>query len=207
MFMKQSKPNYVGSEITDVEILAELPEDYRELLTETNGFVLFDGGLHVRGAVLTPEWHSIRKVWFGNFALYKLFPAIMKTDIPFAQDCFGDQFVLRENVVYKLDAEIGELHSWEVNLQGFLHQVQEEPIEYLSLEPLLQFKSEGGKLLFGELISVYPPFVSQESADGVSLKAVSMFERISFLAELAEQLANFSDGESLSLEIGKQPSA
>ncbi|HEX9961810.1 MAG TPA: hypothetical protein VGB00_12805, partial [Pyrinomonadaceae bacterium] len=104
--MKRSKPDYAGSEITDVEILAKVPEDYRQLLTETNGFVLFDGGLHVRGAVLSPDWHSLRKVWLGDFALYKLFPAIEKTDVPFAQDCLGDQFVLRNGVVYKLDAEV-----------------------------------------------------------------------------------------------------
>lgn len=193
--MELSKPKYVGSEITDVEILAKLSEDYRQLLTEINGFVLFDGGFHVRGAVLSPEWHSLRKVWIGDFALYKLFPAIEETDVPFAQDCLGDQFVLREDVVYKLDAEVGEVDSLEVDLQTFLEQARENPVEYLSLEPLLQFISEGGKLQLGQLLSVYPPFIAEESANGVSLQAISMFDRIGFLADFAKQIANLSKKE------------
>ena len=193
--MEQSKPDYVGSEITDTEILAKVPEDYRQFLTETNGFVLFDGGLHIRGAVLSPEWHSLRKVWLGDFALYKLFPAIEETDVPFAQDCLGDQFVLRDGIVHKLDAEVGEIESLAVDLQTFLQQAQENPVEYLLLEPLLQFMSEGGKLQLGQLLSVYPPFTAEESANGVSLKAISMFDRIGFLADFARQVASLSEGE------------
>ncbi len=193
--MERSKPEYVGSEITDTEILAKVPKDYRRLLTETNGFVLFDGGLYIRGAVLSPEWHSLRKVWLGDFALHKLFPAIEETDVPFAQDCLGDQFVLRDSVVYKLDAEVGELDSLGVDLQTFLEQAQENPVEYLSLEPLLQFMSEGGKLQPGQLLSVYPPFIAEESANGVSLRAISMFDRIGFLADFAGQISRLSNSE------------
>jgi hypothetical protein len=193
--MERSKPDYVGSEITDVEILAKTPEDYRQLLTETNGFVLFDGGLHVRGAVLSPEWHSLRKVWLGDFALYNLFPVIEEKDVPFAQDCLGDQFVLRDGIVHKLDAEVGEIDSLEVDLQTFLQQAQENPVEYLSLEPLLQFMSEGGKLQLGQLLSAYPPFIAEESVNGVSLKAISMFDRIGFLADFAAQVSRLSEGE------------
>lgn len=193
--MEQSKPDYIGSEITDTEILAKVPDDYRRLLSEINGFVLFDGGLHVRGAVLSPEWHSLRKVWFGDFALCKLFPAIEETDVPFAQDCLGDQFVLRYGVVHKLDAEVGEIDSLEVDLQTFLRQAQENPVEYLSLEPFLQFMSKGGKLQLGQLLSVYPPFITEESANGVSLRAISMFDRIGFLADSARQISSLPDSE------------
>ena len=203
--MEQSKPNYVGSEITDTEILAKAPEDYRRLLTETNGFVLFDGGLHVRGAVLSPEWHSLRKVWFGDFALYKLFPALEETDVPFAQDCLGDQFVLRDGIVHKLDAEVGEIDSLGVDLQTFLQQARVNPVEYLSLEPLLQFMSEGGKLQFGQLLSVYPPFITEEFSNGVSLKAISMFDRISFLADFARQIAGIPEGTKMEIKVVNLP--
>src|SRR3954466_4178623 len=116
--MKQSKRTDTESEITDHEILERLPDDYRSLLRQTNGFILFDGGLHVRGAVISPEWHSLRKVWPGDFALHRLFPAIEETDVPFAQDCLGDQFVLRAGVVYRLNAECGEIKSLELGLEA-----------------------------------------------------------------------------------------
>ena len=193
--MEQSKPTYAGSEITDTEILDKVPEDYRRLLNQTNGFILFDGGLHVRGAVLAPEWHSLRKVWLGDSALHRLFLAIEETDVPFAQDCLGDQFVLRASVVHKLNAEIGEVESLGMSLETFLSHAQGNPVEFLSLQPLLQFMSEGGKLKSGQLLSVYPPFITKESADGVSLKAISMFDRLGLLADFAKQVTNISKGE------------
>ena len=193
--MEQSKPAYVGSEITDPEILERIPEDYRRILEQTNGFILFDGGLHVRGAVLTPQWHSLRTVWLGDSALHELFPAINESDVPFAQDCLGDQFVLRTGVVHKLDAEIGEVESLRMNLESFLSRAEDDPVNFLSLQPLLQFMSEGGRLEPGQLLSVYPPFIAKESADGVSLRAISMFDRIGFLADFARQIANISKRE------------
>jgi hypothetical protein len=203
--MEQSKPTYVGSEITDPKILVKVPENYRRLLNQTNGFILFDGGLHVRGAVLAPEWHSLRKVWLGDFALHKLFPTIHESDVPFAQDCLGDQFLLRGDIVHKLDAEIGEVEGLGMNVETFLNRAQENPVEFLSLQPLLQFMSEGGMLKPGQLLSVYPPFTTKESANGVSLKAISMFDRIGFLADFARQIADVSEGTKIEINVVNAP--
>ncbi len=199
--MKPSNPLYIGSEITDPEMLNQVPEDYRRLLQQVNGSILFDGGLHIRGAVLSPEWHSLRKVWFGDFALYKLFPAIENTDVPFAQDCLGDQFLLRKNVVHKLDAESGEIESLRMDLETFLSRSQENPVEFLSLQPLLQFLREGGEMKPGQLLSVYPPYITKESANGVSLRAILMFDRIGFLANFARQIAGIPDGAKLENKV------
>jgi hypothetical protein len=176
--------------ISDHEILERVPESLRSLLRETNGFVLFEGGLHVRGAVLSPPWHSLRHVWLGDFPLHKLFPALRESDIPFGQDCLGDQFVLRKNLVHKLEAESGELESLEMNLESFLALARENPLEFLSLHPLVQFRQEGGDLKPGQLLNVYPPFITKESEGGVSLKAVPMFERINFLADFSRQITS-----------------
>ena len=51
---------YVGPPIDDPEMLERLPSEYRSLLAQANGYVAFHGGLHVRGACLIPEWHSLR---------------------------------------------------------------------------------------------------------------------------------------------------
>jgi hypothetical protein len=61
-------------------------------------------------------------------------------------------------------------------------------VETLGLHALLQLHQEGGRLEPGELISVYPPFCTKESADGVSLRAVPAEDRHGFLWSLAEQL-------------------
>jgi hypothetical protein len=199
--MEQSKRTYIGAEITDTDILNRLPESHRRLLEAENGFILFDGGLHVRGAVLSPEWHSLRKVWFGDLALHELFHAITETDVPFAQDCLGDQFVLRSDLVHKLDAEIGELENLGMDLEAFLDCARENPVEFLSLQPMQQFQREGGELKPGQLLSVYPPIIAKESANGVSLRAMSMFERIGSLADFARQVAGLSKGTKVRIKV------
>ena len=53
--MEQLNFTYIGSEIIDIEMLEIVPGDYQRLLRQMNGCILFDEGLHIRGAVLTPE--------------------------------------------------------------------------------------------------------------------------------------------------------
>jgi hypothetical protein len=102
---------FVGPPIDDAEILERLPFGYREFLAEVNGYVAYHGGLHIRGACFTPEWHSLRYAWEGEDSICRLFPAVAPDDIPFAEDALGDQYILRGDVVYRLSGETGELQS------------------------------------------------------------------------------------------------
>lgn len=192
--------SYTGGEITDLEILERLPRVYRELLSQVNGCILFHGGLHIRGAVVSPSWHSLRNAWFNEAALHHLFPAIQQQDVPFGQDCLGDQFILRDHVVHQLQAETGDLRTLAMDLETFLMRAREAPVEFLSLQPLQQFRREGGELKPGELLSVYPPFCTKEAARGVSLKAIPALERIAFLADFAKQISDVPDGAKVRFE-------
>jgi len=192
---------YVGPPIDDLEMLERLPAPYRHLLERANGYVAYDGGLHVRGACLAPEWHSLRAAWDGDRALHRLFPAVAPGDIPFAEDALGDQYLLRAEVVHRLAGETGDVESLGVDLVGFDLAVRADPIGYLNLEPLEAFRAEGGALEPGQLLDVYPPYVFEESAVGVSFRAISAADRIEFLASLATQLRAIPDGTAVRLAI------
>jgi hypothetical protein len=203
--MEKTYITFRGSDVTDPEMLDRVPEDYRRLLNQIDGFVIFDGGLHIRGAVLSPEWHSLRKVWVGDLALHNLYPALKETDVPFGQDCLGDQFILRDDVVYRLSADSGDLECLEMNLDTFLANAQENPVEFLSLQPLLQFMAEGGKLKLGQLLNAYPPFCMTQSEKGVSLRAISMLEQISFLADFAKHIAGLPEVAEVKIKVINVP--
>jgi hypothetical protein len=203
--MEQSYITFKGSEVSDPEILGRVPDAYRHLLNHINGFVMFDGGLHVRGAVLSPDWHSLRNIWSGDLVLHRLYPALRETDVPFAQDCLGDQFILRDEVVHRLSAETGELESLGMSLDTFLGKAQGNPVEFLSLHPLLQFMAEGGRLEPGQLLNAYPPFCMKESGKGVSLKAVPVFEQLRFLADFAKQIVELPEGAEIRIKVINVP--
>jgi hypothetical protein len=195
--MKIEHTNFTGPAIDDREILAKLPKELAKLLEQTNGFIQFHGGFHVRGACLTPAWHSLRDAWIGKNAFHLLYPDVMPEDIPFAEDCMGDQFLLRDGTVWQLFAETGELESLESTFSEFLQNVEDDPGEHLALHPLLQFQREGGHLQPGQLLSANPPFCTEEAEDGVSLKAIASEERRRFLADLAKKMSESPDGASI----------
>jgi hypothetical protein len=196
---------YCGADIEDPEILCALSDDHRELLSQRNGFVLFNGGLHIRGAVHSPEWHSLRKVWRGDLALHELFPAVEESDVPFGQDCLGDQFLLRSGVVHRLNAEYGEIESLAMDLGTFLDRARENPVEFLSMYPLLRFRSDGGEIMPGQLLNACPPFVIKGDAEDVRLMAISMIEQISFLADFSSQVSKLSDGTKVEIKVINAP--
>ncbi len=194
--MNLTQTLYQGPGIDDPEILEQLPMDLRSLLEEENGFVKFGGGLHVRGACRAPMWHSLRKAMEGRTAFHMLYPDVVDaTDIPFAQDCSGDQFLIRGGEVHQLAAEVGEIDPLDMDLEQFLAYVEADPVEALCMQPLARFSAEKGTLDPGKLLLAYPPFCSGQSGGTASLRDVDAFEVIGYHAELAKQIQNAEDGE------------
>jgi hypothetical protein len=199
--MKLTGLTYVGPSLVDVEILPRLSKAHTDFLADQNGFIAFDGGLHVRGACFDPFWHSIRLALEGPEAFHCLYPVLTPTDIPFAQAALGDQFVLRQGIVHRLDGETGDLESLDLDFPGFLNAAASDPIEFLHLHPLLQFQREGGTLAPGQLLSAYPPFCVTQSGREVSLRAISARDRLGFLADLARQIHDLPEGARIEFKV------
>ncbi|MDO9568829.1 MAG: hypothetical protein Q7J58_05540 [Hydrogenophaga sp.] len=189
-------------EESDSELLAALPQNLRGLLEQLNGFILHSGGLHVRGVCDSPEWHSLRSVMFGPSALHLAYPALAASDVPFAQDCVADQFVLRAGSVYKLSSETGTLESLDLHLPAFFEKATSSPVEFLGMHPLLRHERESSlPLLPGQVLSVYPPFCTKEAANGVSLRPVPVAAALGFLSEFSASIHSVSEGEQIRVKV------
>ncbi|HZO85002.1 MAG TPA: hypothetical protein VFC26_07305, partial [Verrucomicrobiae bacterium] len=182
-----------GDSIDDVEILPEVRANLFQILSQINGFILHDGALHVRGASLAPEWHSLRAAWRGKGSFTTLYPNVKPSDIPFAQDQFGDQFLIREGKILRLFAETGEIEPLAESLEDFLFRVEDDIETFLTVG----FRD---KLQPGELLLAYPPFCFQESGANASLKPVPAGEVISFHADLARQIRDVPDGGQVQIK-------
>jgi len=193
--------SYVGPSLDDIEILPRLPRAYTQLLASQNGFIAFAGGLHVRGAVLEPVWHSVRAVLEGPNALHGLFDAVTPADIPFAQDGVGDQYILRQDLVVRLETETGSLVPMQLDLSGFLDAVALDPVSVLRLQPLRNFQERGGVLKPGQLLSVYPPFVISTDSAERSYRAVAAQERLRSLAQFVRETQTLPDGTKITIKV------
>jgi hypothetical protein len=202
--MQLESVTYAGPpfERSDSELLVALPRNLRSLLEQLNGFILHSGGLHVRGVCESPEWHSLRSVMFGPSALHVAYPALLASDVPFAQDCVADQFVLRAGSVHKLSSEIGTLEALDLDLPAFLGQVASSPVEFLGMHPLLQHERESSSpLLPGQVLSVYPPFCTKEAANGVSLRPVPVAEALGFLSGFSASTRCLPEGKPIHVKV------
>lgn len=192
--MNISGMTWRGESIDDVEILRELPPELVRVLSDTNGFILHEGALHVRGASLMPEWHSLRAAWRGPSAFHILYESVLATDIPFAQDRVGDQFLVRDAAVLRLSAETGEIEPLVDSLEDFFSRLIENIEGFLNV-------GLGHTMQPGQLLLAYPPFVFRESSADASLKPVRAGEVILFHADLARQIRDVTYGGEVEFKL------
>lgn len=193
---------YSGPALDDPEILAQLPAGLAGALRLRNGCVAYLGGFHVRGACRAPAWHSLRHAWHGADALHHLFPEVEPSDVPFAEDAFGDQFLLREGAVVQLHGELGELSDAAESLEAFFTALAAGAEQVLDYQPLLTFRQAGGELQPGQLLAAFPPFVLQADGSSRELRAVDALEQRRSLAHLARRLHGLPDGAAVKLGDG-----
>jgi hypothetical protein len=196
-----SHASFIGPPRSDAKTLDKLPQNLREVLLAANGFIVFGGGLHVRGICDVPDWHSLNRAWTGENALSNLYSTVDPDDIPLGQDFLGDQFLLRSGLVIRLSGETGEIEQTGLDLELFLDSAQENPDRFLSLNLLRQFERDDGPLEPGKLLSVYPPLCCKEAAGGVSLRAISAIEQVGYLADFARQISSAVDGTRVRFNV------
>ncbi len=186
---------YNDDEQGDPILLREVPVELARLLKVRNGFVAFGGGLHVRGACKQPPWHSLREAWKGDGALHERYPELRPSDIPFAQDCVGDQYLLRDGEVVQLFAEMGEVEHLDMSLSEFFRAVKDDPVDLLCTEPLELFMQSNTRLEPGRLLQVFPPFCCD--ADERELRDMPADELLDYHTELSQRLSELPEGVEL----------
>ena len=187
--MELAHITWTGPDMDDAETLARCPAPLQSVLTSVNGFIQFGGGLHLRGASLRPEWHSLRFAWDGPWAFHAHYPTVDPAWVPFAEDCVGDQFFLADEKVIRLAAETAELTDIAPSLAAFFDAIAADPVETLGLHPVLQHQKEAAPLEPGDLLLAYPPFVTKEAANGVALRAAASDEVHAFHADFAAKVS------------------
>jgi hypothetical protein len=129
---------YRGQTVHDEVDLLDLPAPLASVLRDVNGFVAFRGGLHIRGVVKAPKWHSLADRWQGENALCQHYRSITKVDVPFGENALGDQFFLRSGAAWRLFAETDEVERISDSLDVFFDLCLGDSIEFLGLHAMLQ---------------------------------------------------------------------
>lgn len=192
---------FQGPPLEDPNVLQGLPPELFEVLWQVNGFVAYAGGLHVRGFVEEPSWHSFAHYHSGEMALQNIYSQVREYDLPFGQDFLGNQFLLRDSEVFRLRADTGEVTSLRVDLARFFDATKADPVEYLSLELLAVFHEQHGILEPGQLVHTMPPLCLKRPDKKLAMKAVDADNAIAYSANFAKQISEAPDGTEVKLEL------
>jgi hypothetical protein len=182
---------YKGEENLDQETYDAVPEDLQLFYDQINGMVAYQGGLYIRGCVDRDHWNSLYRYWKGDAALHKSYAALTPSDIPFGQDCLGDQFFLRDGSVWALNAETATVEDLEMDFEEFIVDVIEDPVEFLSLEPLLHYLDAGNELSPGQILHCEPALTIEvpEGTD-YEVQAMDIDERLKWLHDFSSKYQN-----------------
>ncbi len=191
-----------GPSIDDPGLLDDLPPELAQILGRVNGFILHGGALHVRGAVLQPPWHSLRQAWRDpKQSIGVLYRLPLDAGLPFAQDAVGNQFLLREGVVWRLAAETADLASMGTPLVDFLVSAGRDPQQVIGTTILMRFQSDGNRLTPGHLLRVRPSLRSDPRGEGGRIDAQPCADLIRIQAKAAREYRGGSDRVRIHLDV------
>jgi hypothetical protein len=190
---------FVGDSPARQESLRSLPRELALLYSKANGFIALNGGFHLRGLCSDPSWHSLEFAWIGESSFASQYPEVLPDDIPFAQDCFGDQFIYRSGNIFKLTGETGEVDLLCKSLDKFIKGITADPHTFLNLPESFLARYVINP---GQLIHVYPPLCTR--AEKRSFRVISATELISAHADFARQIRDVPDGGEINIKVVKK---
>jgi len=192
---------YSGPPIDDPEALALLPASLQQALGEINGCVAWRGAFHVRGACRDPSWHALHSALRGPQAYSELYSAVHPSDHPFAEDAFGDQFLVRDGTVVRLEADSGTVSPVSSSLEEFFRDAITDLPALLGYDPTAAVALVGGTLEPGKLLLPYPPFILEPGPTARTFRAIPCFEHRVWLADFASQTRGLPDGTEVNLKV------
>jgi len=174
-------------------------DDLIALLRRHNGFYAFANALHVFPAGTTlfgyglTEWNSLG-LWrytYGDMADGCLF---------FAENLFGDQYVIREDQFFWFDHETGSLEPVSDTLTGWAKAILDD-LDAVGYSVALKLQGEYGDIPAGMRLFPKIPFVTGGIACLDNLFLGRSVNGMNFGGELATQIRNLPDGAKIKIRI------
>lgn len=195
------RPNAVPS---DELFSSAVARQLLDMLCMRNGFYAFHSALLVRA--VSCQGAPLGIVEWNAPALWK---AEYKTNLDralfFAEDLFGNQFSIKDDVVQSFDAETGEFQVIGESIEDWANWVLEES-EVRTAWPLAeQWGAAGRALEPGQRLVPQIPFVLGGEFELKNLYKLNEVESLRYRASITNQLRDSPDGSKVILKADWEP--
>lgn len=191
----------LGQPTSPDEIPSTIPGDLAKLIATRNGFVAFEGALHVfhfahpdvPGEGDLTRWNA-PETWRDAYA-----DLVETNDVFFAEDVFGNQFCIRHGRIWCFDSETGEADFLADDMEAWAGEIVAN-FAVLTGQPLAHdWQVAHGSLALGQRLVPKIPFVLGGEFTVANLRAVESVKGMRFRGDIAQQLRDLPDGAPIEL--------
>jgi hypothetical protein len=193
----EEKPSF-SQEING--LLGSLSQDLYKILTAKNGFYAFESALHVFPANFVckemelGKWNSL-ELWRSNYE------SSMGEYLFFAEDIFGNQFLIFNEKIYTFEPETGEIEEIAKNLEEWAKCILDDYNFFTGFQLAHEWQINNGVIPTGKRLIPKIPFVLGGKYTVDNLYLLDAATGMNLRADLAKQIINLKDGEKIKFHI------
>lgn len=183
-----------------LEIAGKLSDQFTIFLSEKNGFYAFESALRVFPYGISKFSFSIEE-WNSEILWRKAYAGLADGCLFFAEDIFGSQFCIKNNVIQSFDPETGELEKVADSFECWAKKLLVDYNVWTGYSLAREWQKVNGALPNNQRLIPKIPFVCGGQFEFDNLSAVDAVSGMKSRANLARQILDMPDDAQIEFNI------
>ena len=177
-----------------------LGEELALFLPKKNGFYAFESALRVFPSGASELSFSIEE-WNSEGLWRKEYVGLADGCLFFAEDIFGSQFCIKNNVIYSFDPETGGLEEIADCFEGWAKELLSDYNVWTGYSLAVEWQKINGALPNSQRLMPKIPFVCGGHFELDNLSAIDVVSGMKSRSNLARQIIDMPDGAQIEFKI------
>lgn len=181
-------------------LAGSLKDDLLRMLRQRNGFYVLESALHVFPTHSSPQEIGLDD-WNENALWRNAYKELAEGCLFFAEDVFGGQFCIKDNLIYTFDPETGALDYLADDMEGWAKVILSDYEVLTGYLLAHQWQQQNGQLPTKKRLLPKMPFVAGGEFKLDNLYLTDAVEGMRFRADIAYQIKDLPDGAQIKFNV------
>lgn len=174
--------------------------DWSDLLSARNGWLAFDGALHLLPVGVPASGHSV-EAWNAPALWREAYGDLITDHVFFAEDLFGEQFCFHDNQICQFNPETADTEPIADTLSDWAAIILSDPEVLTGLPLAREWAKQHVPVTADQRLVPKMPFVLNGAYELDNLYASDPVPVMRFRGDLARQLKDVPDGTSIQIRV------
>lgn len=196
-FLSEHEPQ-ISAEL--LSLAGSLTDDLLRILRQRNGFYALESALHVFPTHSSPQEIGLDD-WNENTLWRSAYKELADGCLFFAEDLFGGQFCIKDNLIYTFDPETGALDYLADDMESWAKAIISDYEVLTGYSLAHQWQQQNGQLPKKKRLLPKMPFVAGGEFKLDNLYLADAVEGMRFRANIANQIKDLPDGAQIKFNV------